>query len=241
MKFSVIIPTYNEERCIQSCINSVLKANPNVEIIVVDGGSSDATTKIASNMPVRIIYSRKGRGIQCNSGADIASGDILLFLYADLELPVQTFTILESVFAKKEVKVGTFMVKYRENHWIFKLYAKLSKIDSIFTSFGDQCITISKDFFVCLNGFPAYSLFEDVELLRLSRRQTKVHCFPCTLIVSARKFLQNGIYKQSFLNFWYMFLYMIGVSHRYLAAKYFKDLNEDRTANSKVKYSSQEV
>lgn len=87
VKISVIIPTFNEERYLPSCIKSVLNQTlprDMYEIIVVDSYSSDRTSKIAKKYADRVLYApREGAGAARNAGADVAKGEILLFLDAD--------------------------------------------------------------------------------------------------------------------------------------------------------------
>jgi glycosyltransferase involved in cell wall biosynthesis len=80
--FTIIIPALNEEEHIGACIESAKKLNP-VEIIVVDGGSSDRTREVAEDAGALVVQSPKGRGIQMNRGASVAKGEMLLFLHAD--------------------------------------------------------------------------------------------------------------------------------------------------------------
>ena len=79
---SIIIPTLNEEDGLAGLLSSVLK-EPQTEVIVVDGGSSDATCQIAEQAGARVICCGKGRGRQMNAGAALARGEVLLFLHAD--------------------------------------------------------------------------------------------------------------------------------------------------------------
>jgi len=86
--FSVIIPALNEAETIDTCLSNIRSMGSNVEIIVVDGGSCDATALIAEKSGVKVLHTYPCRGHQCNSGAAIASGKVLIFLHADTILPV---------------------------------------------------------------------------------------------------------------------------------------------------------
>ncbi len=229
MKFSVIIPTLNEAEMIRTCIQHVRQAtlDANVEIIVVDGGSSDQTIVLANQLKVKIIHSQKGRDRQCNVGAQAANGDLLLFLHADTFLPADTFSFLSTFFQNTDVKIGKFHTRYIEQHWALQLHDRFGHIDSAYSAFGDQCMTIRKSFFEELKGFPAIPLFEDVALFRAARKKTKIHTFPLPLTISGRRFLDNGIVWQSMFNFGILTLYLMGVSPRWLAQFYNKKQAED--------------
>src|SRR5688500_685657 len=80
LRLSVVIPTLNAEPHLADCLERMKGAD---EIVVVDGGSSDATVPIAERFGARIVITPKGRGTQLAAGAEAARGDWLLFLHAD--------------------------------------------------------------------------------------------------------------------------------------------------------------
>ena len=84
MSVSVIIPTLNEESCLEDTLR-LLRLHRPYEIIVVDGGSSDATCWLASAADL-FLHGPRGRAVQMNLGAAHATGDVLLFLHADCSL-----------------------------------------------------------------------------------------------------------------------------------------------------------
>lgn len=220
MKFSVIIPTLCEEHTLRKCIRQIRNAGANVEIIVVDGGSSDATLAVAREEDVIVRQCESKRGVQCNIGASVASGDVLLFLHADTLLPRDAFTVLKQTFSNGRTRIGTFRVRFDSSHPVLRFYGLFARFDSIFTRFGDQCITVEKSFFHSLNGFPPWPIFEDVRLLERAREQTIIHSFPAQVVTSARKFLARGILKQQIHNGWLILQYLMGKSPEFLAAAY---------------------
>ena len=86
-RISVIIPVLNEEAGIALTVQNVRGTLPDSEVIMVDGGSSDATAERAENAGAKVIRAERGRGRQCRVGAAQATGQILLFLHADTLLP----------------------------------------------------------------------------------------------------------------------------------------------------------
>ena len=104
---SIIIPTLNEADVIDSSLSKLLNHIGDFEVIVVDGGSFDNTVDIIRRFPqVRLTISRKGRGIQMNEGARLASGDVLLFLHADTYLPPAGLEMIRAVMADSQVVGG---------------------------------------------------------------------------------------------------------------------------------------
>lgn len=220
LRFSVVIPTLGEETTIQQCVSHVRDINPEIEIIVADGGSTDRTVQLAREAGAAICRARRGRGTQMNAGAAIASGDVVLFLHADTRLPPNAFTVLVDFFQDGNVQVGTFQVTYVPNHPALALYSILARHDTIFSTFGDQCIVVRKQFFTSLGGFPDWPLFEDVHFIRMAREKTRIYKFPATVTTSSRRLQQNGILRQLARDVWYVVQYLREVPPEQLAAKY---------------------
>lgn len=241
IEFSVIMPAINEEDLIPASIQYLKRLHPAVEIIVADGGSSDNTRTAAEQAGALVIQSDAGRGTQCNAGAVAATRDILLFLHADTSLPEKAFPVLQQVFSDPAVQIGTFRLVFDWPHPVLRLYEPFSRVDSIFTRFGDQCITVRRSFFSALGGFPNWPLFEDVALLQKARRITRIHSFPAIAITSARRYRENGVVRQQLFNLWLMLLYLGGVSPDRLAAWYRRDRKEKHAVDERISKSDFEI
>jgi len=225
MKFSIIIPIYNEEPNINFYLNNIQHLHQNVEIIAVDGGSQDRSYDLAKSLGIPVYKSKKGRGYQLNEGANKATGDILIFLHLDTILPKDCFFELNRFFDNQEVKVGKFRMAFDSNHLILKIYGFFTRFDSIFTSFGDQGIVVRKEFFNKMGCFPEWPLFEDVHFLRNARKRTKIHSFSGSVVTSARRFIEHGIIRQQFKNGLLIFKYLIGISPQKLYKGYYTNSN----------------
>ncbi len=219
-RFSVVIPTLKEEMAIGHCIDAVRTLDPNVEIIVADGGSSDRTIEIAETRGAIVCQSTSGRGRQMNAGAALASGEVILFLHADTFLPEGTFKYLSTIFNADQMKIGVFRLSFDRKHFLLGLMEKLTAFDLGYMRFGDSCITVRRDFFRALGGFPYQCLFEDLELLRRASRTTRVRHFPMKVTSSARRFIENGVMRQLLRNIYYTARYLLGASPEKLAAAY---------------------
>lgn len=220
MIFSVVIPALNEGTNIRECVSHVRHLDPGVEVIVADGGSTDGTVQAAREAGAVTCSARRGRGTQMNAGAALASGDIVLFLHADTRLPSNAFAVLAGFFRDEHVQVGTFRVTYAPNHPAMALYSLLARHDTVFSSFGDQCLVVRKQFLTSLGGFPDWPLFEDVHFLRIARGKTRIYKFPATVTTSSRRLQQNGVLRQLARDVWYIIQYLRGVPPEELAAKY---------------------
>jgi len=221
MKFSVIVPCLNEAKFITECLRSIRKNFSSDEVILVDGGSTDISLLLAPAFNVKIIKTIKGRGIQMNTAAKIASGDILIFVHADTFIPDNARQLIENEFANPNIKVATFRLGFDADHKILNFYSKFSNYDSMFTKFGDQSIIIRKYFYDELGGFPDWSIFEDVQLLSKARKQTKIKILDAAVVTSARKFLLSGIVRTQIQNAFLFVQYFLGLDQTKIALSYY--------------------
>ena len=203
MNLSIIIPTINEERNISRLLNQLLSnSNSNqYEIIVVDGGSTDGTLKVVDGFTqVRLLHSENcSRAAQMNIGALHAQFDVLYFVHADLILPDSFFTDIQLALSK------SFYGGYR---YRFDAGTPLLWINSFFTRFpmmwcrgGDQTLFITRSLFDKLQGFDEYyCVMEDFDLLRRAKEIAKYHIIQKEVVVSARKYTDNGYLKVQLAN-----------------------------------------
>ncbi|AFH49681.1 Hypothetical protein IALB_1975 [Ignavibacterium album JCM 16511] len=200
VKYSIIIPTLNEEYFLGQNLKRLKSLNGDIEIIISDGGSSDKTIEIARNFYAKIINSVKGRGTQLNTGAKIASGDIFIFLHADTYLPVNALKLIDDLFEDEKVQIARFKLGFDFQSKLLDLYTKLSKYNSLFTRFGDSAIIIRKEFFYKLNGFADRGTFEDVEFFNRASKFFKIKLINQHVESSARRFISVGVLRQQLLN-----------------------------------------
>ena len=218
--FSVIIPTLNAQKTLPRCLEAISAALPGAEVIIVDAHSNDSTVDIATKKGAKVLLSERGRGGQLNLGAHHSTGEILLFLHSDTILPKDAATILQLYFTETKVHVGTFGLKFDYPHWLLGVYSRLSRLDSIWTRFGDQCIVVRKAFYNAIGRFPNSTLFEDVCFLREARKHTKIYSFPREVVTSADRFVRNGIFRQQVLNGWMFLRFLLGESPERLSQEY---------------------
>ena len=220
LDYCVIIPALNEEAHIRACVERLRSLSPCVPITVVDGGSRDQTVQMAERAGARVIRSQPGRGVQLNSGARGSRNAILIFLHADTLLPDNSFAVLDRFFSGPQAAIGTFRLRFDDNRWFFRVCGYLTRFDSLFTRFGDQCIVVRRSLFDELGGFPEWPLFEDVDFLRRARRKTKIRSFPAEVLTSSRKFKKNGLVRQQIRNGILIVKYLLGVRAETLAKEY---------------------
>ena len=226
---SVIIPTYNEEVGIEHTIGSVHRRRDEAdfEIIVSDGGSSDATVSLARKH-ARVVCSERGRGWQLNAGAERATGDIFFFLHAHVTLPPGALAIIDQEINEKGYDGGGFSnVFSMHNHKIKRLGRILNlrirhndhARNTIF--FGDNGIFVKRAIFEALGGFKTIPIMEDFDFSKRMREQFRVVriCEP-KLVVSPRRHVKAGFIKTRMQWILIKRLYQMGVSPNALARWY---------------------
>ena len=188
---------------------------------MVDGGSCDETMALARPLSDQVISSECGRARQMNRGAALASGDILLFLHADTQLPENGLLLIQSALSAKKTW-GRFDVRLSGQHPLFRVIEKMMNWRSSFSgiSTGDQAIFVLRDQFERIGGFPEQLLMEDVELSRRLKKIVPPFCIRTPLTTSSRRWEQRGIFTTILLMWRLRFLYWLGVDARKLAKMY---------------------
>jgi rSAM/selenodomain-associated transferase 2 len=242
MRFSVVIPVLNEESTLGNCLNRVRAESQDVEIIVSDGGSDDATVAVALAHGARIVSGLRGRGTQLNTGAAESGGEVLVFLHADTIIPRGSLRFLAEQFRDPTLQCGAFRAAYDDSSLVLRLYSWFTRFESGFTTFGDQCLVVRRSFFGAMGGFPAWPLFEDMEFLKRARLRTTIRKFPLRVVTSARKFREGGEILQQLRNVFAITLYHFGVSPWLLYRRYYgKEVDElDRVSGDAILQESPE-
>ncbi|MCB1943383.1 MAG: TIGR04283 family arsenosugar biosynthesis glycosyltransferase [Candidatus Accumulibacter sp.] len=192
---SVVIPVLNEELRLGGTLANVLPQLPE-EVLVVDGGSRDATVAIATaTAGVRLLRADKGRARQMNAGAAAARGDWLLFLHADTLLPPQALARIAALPAS--VLAGAFRHRFSGDDWRLRLISRLDNYRTRLTriAFGDQAMFVRRELFERLGGFPPCEVMEDVAFGERLRHATAPILLADEAITDSRKFEQMGIWS----------------------------------------------
>ncbi|MGZ8195337.1 MAG: TIGR04283 family arsenosugar biosynthesis glycosyltransferase [Methylosarcina sp.] len=222
MKFSVIVPTLNEEHSILACLSALQALRDRCEIIVVDGGSSDKTRIIAEDWADRLILSEKGRARQMNTGARAATGDVLIFLHADTFLPENAPELIQQQ-VERDGEWGRFDVQLSGDHFMFKIIGQLmnwrSRLTGIAT--GDQALFVTKKAFISAGGYPEIALMEDIAFSKTLKNTGPPVCLKARVISSSRKWQQEGIVRTIALMWSLRLQYFFGADPEALAHRYY--------------------
>ncbi len=221
---SIIIPTYNEQDYIASLLTSILEdIGEDVEVIVVDGGSTDRTVEIVKGYEnVKLAQSEKGRAVQMNNGARMSKGEVLFFVHADSKLPELWKEKISQAIHNRRYIAGTFYLKFDITGFWYGLYSRLSRERGLLFTYGDQGLFVERGVYDQIGGYPTLPIMEDYEILNRLKKVGKITKLDAPIITSSRKFSKNGVVLQQLKNIMIVFLYKIGTKPERLARWYNK-------------------
>lgn len=228
MQISFIIPVLNERGLLRQqlqCLQGYRDTGH--EVILVDGGSKDGSASGISSLVDRVDIAAPGRAAQMNRGAELASGDILVFLHVDTELPESVDRLL--LEACERAQWGWFDVNLDASGWSLRLISTMmnwrSRITAVCT--GDQALFVKRELFLRLGGFPSIALMEDIAFSKQLRRQSSPRAISVPVRTSARRWLSNGVLA-TILQMWFLRLrYFLGASPQSLAKLYYPAKTSD--------------
>jgi rSAM/selenodomain-associated transferase 2 len=220
LSVSVIIPTLNEEGCLEDTLVLLRQQRPH-EIIVVDGGSTDATCRLARAADL-LLHGPRGRAAQMNLGADRATGDVLLFLHADCSLEPGALQDAERLINRHGVVAGCFTMTVRAHGWLYRGIdlCATARVRLTGLVYGDQGLFLARAFFRHCGGFPPLAFMEDLVFSQELRRRGRIAISPRRIFVSPRRWQKSGVVRQSFRNWLLTGLAASGVHPDRLAAFY---------------------
>lgn len=202
-----------EAQLIAGALRDLRERAPDAEIIVVDGGSDDATPERARPLCDLLISSAPGRGRQMNAGAAVARGDVFWFLHADCRVPENCLREITQALADPRVAGGYFRIRLPADRFVYRLS------DSFAHHAGKLlCIRCADHGFFCrrevferIGGFPDLPLMEDVEFYRAMCQHGRVVAIDARLTVSARRYEKVGATKLTLAYGLIASLYAVGV------------------------------
>lgn len=219
-KISVIMPILNEAKLLEKTLSQLQPELGSHELIVVDGGSTDASVGIAEKYG-RVITSERGRAKQLNAGAAAATGEILIFLHADIWLESGALAAVASALSSGYVG-GGFRQKIDGRSFLYRLIEIAGDIRGRYLRvfYGDSGIFLTRTDFEKIGGFPNVPIFEEMEFSRKLRRLGKTTLLTPYIHISARRWEARGIVRTTLNNWLITLLYFFGVSPGKLARLY---------------------
>ncbi|TAJ93334.1 MAG: glycosyltransferase [Gammaproteobacteria bacterium] len=222
MRISIIIPVLNEAAIVREALLALqpVRAEGH-ELIVVDGGSEDATCMLAGPLVDRLLTSAPGRARQMNAGAAAARNPLLVFLHIDTRIPFNLQRVLGEIVGDVSAW-GRFDVRLSGAHPLLRVIEFMMNLRSRLTGIatGDQAIFCTRDLFLRAGGFPEIALMEDIAISTLLRRLASPLCLQQKVITSSRRWETQGTIR-TVLQMWGLrLLYFFGVSPEVLARLY---------------------
>jgi len=222
LRLSVVIPALNEAAGIGTTLGALqaLRAR-GVELVLVDGGSSDDTAALSRPWVDQLLRTERGRAHQMNAGAAVARGNVLVFLHADTRLPPNADALVLGAIGGG-ASWGRFDVVIEGEARLLQLVSRLMNMRSRFTGIatGDQAIFATRKAFDEAGGFPAQPLMEDIELSRRLKRIARPACLRAKVCTSGRRWEQRGVLRTILLMWWLRWRYWCGASPHQLARAY---------------------
>ena len=206
MTVSVVIPTLNEAHALPATLAAI---GPGAEVIVSDGGSSDATVALARASGARVLEGASGRGRQLAAGIAASSGEVLLLVHADTCLPPTALTAVVATLESRDAAGGGFCKEFHDGPALLRWGAGFrSRLFFRMTGrlFGDQAIFARKTALAAAGGMPDWPLMEVFELCRRLRTQGKLVLLPQVVHTSGRRFSERGLWQ----TWWRMGLVLTG-------------------------------
>lgn len=222
---SIVVPVLNEAAGIVTALQPLQALRGRgVELIVVDGGSTDGTSELAKALTDRVVSASRGRARQMNAGAAAAQGRVLLFLHADTRLPDDADRLVMTAIGDvlKSRSWGRFDVTIEGRSPWLKLVARMmngrSRLTGIAT--GDQAIFVARSAFRAVGGFPDIPLMEDIALSKALKRIGRPVCLAARVTTSGRRWEADGVWRTIVFMWWLRLRYFLGADPIRLALEY---------------------
>jgi rSAM/selenodomain-associated transferase 2 len=222
-RLSIIMPVLDEGDAIAGALDALAELRGlGVEVIVVDGGSQDATVQRARMRADHVLVAPRGRASQMNAGAAKASGDVLLFLHADTALPGEAERLVLDGLARSGHDWGRFDVTIAGRHPMLRLIAFMMNLRSRITGIatGDQAIFVKSDAFQAAGGYPDVALMEDIALSKRLKRLGRPLCLHERATTSGRRWETHGVFHTILLMWRLRLAYFLGADPAALARRY---------------------
>ena len=216
-RLSIIIPIYGEDQPLARTVRHLnrLYFPWSWEIIIVQGKTEkNRMTPPPSHIPLTLIHSPQGRGIQMNQGAHQATGDLLLFLHVDTRLDQKGADMLVKTMKQTQNICGAFDLAIDAPEKIFRLIERIASHRSRLTRlpYGDQALFFSRSIFDAVGGFPNVPIMEDVGIMQGIKKQgIRPTILPCPVTTSARRWKREGLIHTTLRNWSLILLYLAGI------------------------------
>jgi rSAM/selenodomain-associated transferase 2 len=198
VEISVVIPALDEAVRIVEAVGSVV--GPGIEVIVVDGGSSDETPRLAREAGARVLSGERGRARQLRLGGENSSGDAVVFLHADTRLEAGWDEGLRRALADPDCAGGAFALRFAERglaarwiEWVVALRVALFRLP-----YGDQALFMRRSVLERMGGVPIVPMMEDLDLVTAIKQAGRLEMCELVATTSSRRYVERGTIRTIF-------------------------------------------
>lgn len=190
-----------------------------IEIIVVDGGSSDETADRARRAGARVVDARRGRARQIEAGWRASDGEVIVFLHADTRLEDDWTMLIEAALADPDVVGGAFRLRFDRSTPTFRAIAALTalRVRVLGLPYGDQAIFVRRRTLESIGGIPDVPLMEDLDLVAAMKARGRVVALPATATTAARRYEEQGVGRTLIRHTLALVAWRLGVDRRRIA------------------------
>ncbi len=227
-RVSVIIPTLNEAETLPALLADLAAVMVPMEIVVADGGSDDATARLAVAAGARVVQCERGRGVQLRAGIAATQGSVLCVLHADVRLPSSACAELRRLLSGEVTQPWAFrlgidsrQMRYRAVEIAANLRSQLVRLP-----YGDQGLIISRALYDRVGGYAPITLMEDVAIALALRKVAPIQLLRSSVLVSPRRWARDGVIRRSARNIALLGRYLAGAEPHELAPWYTPDRPE---------------
>ncbi|MBT2490748.1 TIGR04283 family arsenosugar biosynthesis glycosyltransferase [Streptomyces sp. ISL-96] len=218
---SIIVPVLNEQATVQTALSRLCRDFPDCELIVVDGGSTDATVELATPY-APVVHSARGRARQMNEGARHAGGDVLWFVHADTAIAPAALGQIRTCLIDPNVVGGGLTIRFdrRMPGLDYLAWTSNARARRLHHIFGDQAMFVRRTVFDELGGFPDLAIMEDLEMSRRLHRRGRLCLLTATSTASSRRFTEHGTWRMIAFMQYLKLLYFAGVDPETIRTRY---------------------
>ncbi len=227
MQIAVVIPALHEADRIAEAIRSARA--PGVEILVVDGGSRDATAETARAAGARVLRAAPGRAAQLAAGTAASAADALVFLHADCRLPSGYADAVRGALADPTVAGGAFAFRFGREPGASRLAAlglrvveagAALRVALFGLPYGDQALFARRSALERAGGVPQVPIMEDLDLVAALRRTGRLVALPLPVETSPRRYLTRGVARTWLRNAGALAAWRLGLDRGRVASWY---------------------
>jgi rSAM/selenodomain-associated transferase 2 len=224
VKLSVVIPALDEAERIETAIRGAFDPPldgdaTSLEVIVVDGGSADATASVAAAAGARVLRGERGRARQLAAGVRACDGEVVLLLHADTRLPRGWRAAVCDALRDERVVGGAFRLRFDERSPVFRFieWGASWRMRLWRFPYGDQALFVRRRALDAIGGIPDVALMEDLDLVYRLKREGRLALLAVPVVTSARRYRAGGPLRTMLRHWVAAAAWTLGVDRRRIA------------------------